>query len=156
MPFERESFDAAWSTGCLIHVPDWTEALRRIAGVLRPGGRLVIADCVERVPVDARGRAFLESHYATLNCRYNKLEEIPGKVRAAGFELLELTEIGEHVLERTMKAVDDGFRARAAEIERKSGLPARVIERLGQEAVRFSRLPEAGYAVVVARKPNGD
>lgn len=153
MPFEDESFDHAWSSECLIHVPDWTVALRHIARVLRPGGRLVVTDCVERAPVDAATRKFLDDYYASVHCRYNKLDEIPGKVAAAGLELVELTEIGDHILRRTMKAVDDGFRARAEEIERTSGMPAEITARIGADAVRFSELPEAGYAIVVARKP---
>lgn len=153
MPFEAESFDAAWSSECLIHVPDWTDALRDIARVLRPGGRLVVTDCVERAPVDEQTRAFLDNYYASVHCLYNKLDEIPGKVRDAGLELVELIEIGDHILKRTMKAVDDGFRSRAEEIERKSGMPASITEKIGEDAVRFSQLPEAGYAVVVAQKP---
>jgi len=153
LPFDDESFDQAWSAECLIHVPDWTEALRNIARVLRPGGRLVVTDCVERAPVDAETRAFLDKYYASVHCRYNKLSEIPDKVRAAGLELVELLEIGDHILRRTMRAVDDGFRSRAREIEEKSGMPAEITERIGADAVRFSQLPEAGYAVVVARKP---
>ncbi len=153
MPFEPESFDAAWSAECLIHVPDWTVALRNIARVLRPGGRLVVTDCVERAPVDADTRAFLDNYYASVHCLYNKLDEIPGKVSDAGLELVELIEIGDHILKRTMKAVDDGFRSRAREIEDKSGMPASITEKIGEDAVRFSQLPEAGYAVVVAQKP---
>lgn len=153
MPFPAESFDAAWSSECLIHVPSWVESLRHIARVLRPGGRLVVTDCVERAPVDDETRAFLDNYYATVHCSYNKLNDIPQLVRDAGLELVELIEIGDHILRRTMKAVDDGFRERAKEIESKSGMPAEITEKIGEQAVRFSKLPEAGYAVVVARKP---
>jgi cyclopropane fatty-acyl-phospholipid synthase-like methyltransferase len=153
MPFANESFDAAWSSECLMHVPDWTESLRHIARVLRPGGRLVITDCVERAPVDSETRAFLDDYYATMHCRYNKLDEIPQLVRDAGLELVELTEIGEHILKRTMKAVDHGLRERAKDIEAKRGMPAEITDKIGKQGVRFSELPEAGYAVMVARKP---
>lgn len=36
--------DAAWSRGAFHHVPDKTAAFARIADLVRPGGRLVIAD----------------------------------------------------------------------------------------------------------------
>jgi cyclopropane fatty-acyl-phospholipid synthase-like methyltransferase len=153
MPFEAESFDHAWSSECLIHVPDWTESLRNIARVLKPGGRLVVTDCVERAPVDAETRAFLDNYFATVHCQYNKLDEIPGKVRAAGLELVDLIEIGDHILRRTMKAVDDGFKDKAREIEDRTGMPAEITEKIGAQAVTFSELPEAGYAIVVAQKP---
>jgi avermectin B 5-O-methyltransferase len=153
MPFANESFDAAWSSECLVHLTDWTESLRHIARVLRPGGRLVVTDCVERAPVDSETRAFLDDYYATMHCRYNKLNEIPRLVRDAGLELAELTEIGDHILKRTMKAVDDGFRERAKDIEAGTGIPAQITGKIGELAVRFSELPEAGYVVMVARKP---
>jgi 27-O-demethylrifamycin SV methyltransferase len=68
MPFDDESFDQSWSMHCLSDVPDWTEALRNIARVLRPGGRLVVIDSVEP-------------------------SEIPARVRAAGLEFVELVEV---------------------------------------------------------------
>ncbi len=153
MPFEAESFDHAWSSECLIHVADWSKTLSRIAHVLKPGGRIVVADCVERAPVDGPTREFLDAYYASVRCRYNKLDEIPAMVEKAGLELVELVEIGDHILERTMQAVDDGFRAKAARIEADYGMPAETTEKIGVDAVRFSKIPESGYAIVVARKP---
>jgi cyclopropane fatty-acyl-phospholipid synthase-like methyltransferase len=153
MPFANESFDAAWSSECLVQMTDWTESLRHIARVLRPGGRLVVTDCVERAPVDSETRAFLDDYYATVHCRYSKLNEIPRLVRDAGLELAELTEIGDHILKRTMKAVGEGFRERAKEIEAATGIPPQITGKIGEQAVRFSELPEAGYMVMVARKP---
>lgn len=153
MSFPDESFDHAWSSECLIHVPNWSESLRNIARVLRPGGRLVVTDCVERAPVDSSTREFLDNYYSTVHCHYNKLDEIKSLVEAAGLELVELLEVGDHILKRTMRAVDDGFRERADAIEAKSGMPADVTSQIGADAVRFSELPEAGYAIVVAQKP---
>jgi hypothetical protein len=113
----------------------------------------VVTDCVERAPVDSSTRAFLDNYYSTVHCHYNKLSEIKGLVEDAGLELVELLEVGDHILKRTMRAVDDGFRERAAAIEAASGMPADVTSQIGADAVRFSELPEAGYAIVVAQKP---
>lgn len=43
LPFAAECFDAVTSTFGLMHVPDQPRALREIARVLRPGGRLVMS-----------------------------------------------------------------------------------------------------------------
>ena len=44
LPFPDESFDAAYLTAVLGEIPDQDAALRELARVLRPGGRLVVGE----------------------------------------------------------------------------------------------------------------
>jgi SAM-dependent methyltransferase len=59
LPFPDASFDLAMSRFSIHHWPDPGGALREIARVLRPGGRLVLVDLV--APEDARLDAFLNA-----------------------------------------------------------------------------------------------
>ncbi|MGC4900430.1 SAM-dependent methyltransferase [Micromonospora echinospora] len=44
LPFPDDSFDHAMAFESIVHVPDRTAALREIARVVRPGGRIVLTD----------------------------------------------------------------------------------------------------------------
>ena len=57
LPFPDASLDVVTSNGVLNLVPDKPAAFREIARVLKPGGRLQIADITLRVPVPDASRA---------------------------------------------------------------------------------------------------
>jgi ubiquinone/menaquinone biosynthesis C-methylase UbiE len=57
LPFREGSFDAAWAVRLLLHVPEPQAVVIEIARVVRPGGRLVLADWdFETVTVDHSDR----------------------------------------------------------------------------------------------------
>lgn len=74
----------AWALESMWHMPDRSRVLAEAAHVLRPGGRVAIADAIERGPVSPEGRAVLDHICQTYRvCRAARvcLSGLPAPVR---------------------------------------------------------------------------
>jgi ubiquinone/menaquinone biosynthesis C-methylase UbiE len=82
LPFENDSFDAVLSTIMMHHLPDdlRSAGLSEIARVLRPGGRLVIADFIP--PEERLGRSARFHAGGTSIEHLSELIEATGSLRA--------------------------------------------------------------------------
>ncbi|GAA3122052.1 methyltransferase domain-containing protein [Streptosporangium carneum] len=142
LPYADDSFDAAWAIESLIHM-DRPPALRELGRVVRPGGRIVISDLLEREPLSDGQRDLLESMalspVLTLDA-YRKL------VEESGLEVVELTDVSEHT-HRTHARMADSARRHYDELVRLHG--AEAAEVLG---VMLSPV-ELGIVVAVLRSP---
>ncbi len=89
--------------------------------VLRPGGRPVIADTVERPPVDPGGRAVLDEICASYHVSaYATADEYSGLPAANGFVDIDLRDISDKVV-RTGVIMADVVEARRDELARIDG-----------------------------------
>lgn len=92
LPFADDAFDVAVSTLVLCTVEDQPRALAELARVLRPGGSLVF---IEHVRADEPGLARWQDRLNGLQrrvaCGCNCNRPTVDGIRAAGFELVELT-----------------------------------------------------------------
>lgn len=85
IPFPDASVDVVTSNGVLNLVPDKEEAFREIARVLRPGGKIQIADIVLGKPISATSR---RNPKLWAECIVGAVleEEYLAMLRSAGFE----------------------------------------------------------------------
>ena len=155
LPFEPGSFDGALMLESFFHMPDQAGVLRQIAKVLRPGGRLVIGNLVQRTPLSDEQNAALEElwregHIAALL----PLADYPSLVADSGLLLEELLDVSDHTISPTFAAI----RKIRAELSRgvapSPNGSAEPQEETGEEIMElFASMPEIGFAIIVATKP---
>lgn len=150
IPFEDESFDAAWAFESLLHMPDRQQVLREIWRVLRPGGTFALTDVTEEQPLSDEQRALLYGSFMLRSLE--TIDRYPALVSAAGFVVDEVIDISAHT-KRTLQFVSDALTQKRDEIRALYGddLLATLEQAWPQLAV--IQRDYLGYVVLVARKP---
>ncbi|MFI7075780.1 SAM-dependent methyltransferase [Micromonospora sp. NPDC049903] len=99
LPFPDDSFDHAMAFESIMHVPDRVRALREIARVVRPGGRIVLTDFTVREGPHGRGDDTLARVYDSWRVAASPIgaEDYPEIAAQAGVVLDEVTDITDHV-----------------------------------------------------------
>ncbi|WP_329250488.1 methyltransferase domain-containing protein [Actinoallomurus sp. NBC_01490] len=150
LPYEADSFDAAWALESIIHVPDRARVLSEMARVVRPGGRVLLTDIFERAPIPEHKREPVEAYYReTLLGPTVTIDDYPGLIRNAGLMVDEIIDISGNVMKRSMQ-----------EAARHKELVSAEIEALHKDDPAFhldlgalSEVWELGYLLVVAHRP---
>lgn len=150
LPFGDGSFDGAWAIESLLHVPDRRRALAETARVLRPGGRLVIADTVERPPMTPEGRKVLDEIRAAYHVSpYATAAEYSELLAGNGFVGIEVRDISDKVV-RTGAIMADAVEARRDELARIEGLEP--VDQYIDLMRRAAASPDIGYLVIAATR----
>lgn len=148
MPFPDDSFDAAWAFESMWHMPDRARVLSETARVLRPGGRLAIADVIQRGPISPEGREVLDHVSEFYGVReLGTIDEYRTSLAANGFVDVEIRDITDNVI-RTF-----GLMADAVETKRDE-----LVELVGEEQAasllhfmrRLGEVRESGYLFLSA------
>ena len=159
-------FDLAFSRAFLMHQPDPVRTLRRIAGLLRPGGWLVVHEALESPP--PRSHPHLEAvadHWDLVHEVLHRagvpagaVEDLPRSARQAGFEVtamrgLFLVEDPELIFE-IYAATIDAVRERGIQLgigaERIDGL---VQDLRGAKGGGYEWVTSSFYLDLALRKP---
>src|SRR3989344_3306266 len=95
----KDKFDTAFliEVGC--HLPDKTEAIKKISKILKPGGRLIIADWLQKERPNVFERDFLIEPFCEY-WNYPYLETISGYkkiIEKAGFRIVRAEDFSEQI-----------------------------------------------------------
>lgn len=149
LPFPAAHFDAALALEVLVHVPDKAAALAAARRVLRPKGRLVLAELTLARPMSAeQERIWSAMPMSTPPAAGEYLDQ----VRAAGFALDEVLDATPHIrrsFQVTREAVARGR-------ERLAGTYGpRVLRQVSNAVLDLQAVAEEclGYLVLTARRP---
>ncbi len=154
LAFAPDSFDAAWLFESLLHMPDPQHVLKQIATVLRPGGRLAIANLVQRTALTEAEETGLAGYLRMTGiASLAPLDDYPNLITNSGLVLDELVDVSDRSVRQTLECVGAGLAdAVIPEVDR----TAAASEALGQArsvVEQFAATRGIGYALVVASKP---
>ncbi|AKG42304.1 type 11 methyltransferase [Streptomyces xiamenensis] len=158
LPYRDASFDAVLAFESIVHLPDRGRALREIARVLRPGGRLVLTDLVERGAQEEdehKRRAVAEMLAIWRAAPMTRAEDYPGFARDAGLVIDEIADITEHT-KYTAAHIYTGTRDH---LRRHGELPPDLarIHAMGEHVdwAEFTAAEQSdGMIIVVAHRPH--
>ena len=149
LPYPDASFDAAWAFESLLHM-DRSRALAEMKRVLRPGGRLVIADTCQHGPIGPEYQDELDDARAKMAIvEIPSIDDYRAFITGAGLELDEVLDVSEHT-RRTMRIMGEGASEHRSDLEEQFGDAARQL--IGVLVHPASTLPVFGYLVASARK----
>ncbi|MFI6094221.1 SAM-dependent methyltransferase [Lentzea sp. NPDC051213] len=150
LPEDLGTFDAVFAIESLLHLSDQASALARLRRFVRPGGRLVVADLCQREPFTGAGEEVLAGMIRTLEIAgINSEREHRAGLEKAGWDLLELLDIGENV-RPSYELAATAFRGIAA-----SAPPFAAADVLAAAELMsaFGQNPSSGYVLMTAQRP---
>ena len=146
LPYSDASFDAAWAIESFIHM-DRSRALGEIARVLRPGGRVVITDLVQRDhPTDDTEEARSEMLDSMVLTEMPTLDGYRRMIRDAELDEVELLDLTEHT-KKTNERMAKAARQHYDELVAQRGQEAADVLTMMMNSI------DLGYVVAVARRP---
>ncbi|MFJ6833932.1 methyltransferase domain-containing protein [Streptomyces sp. NPDC091209] len=145
-PFADETFDGAYAIESLMHMKDRAAALGHIARVLRPGGRLVIAEHGLEGELSGPDAARMADAYAYF--KFSLSDDRYGELlRKAGLEVVDHTDITENV-RRCYDSMVRGWRDAARDSDGEAASYWQTAADLGEWF--FCEVPQLRYGLLTA------
>ncbi|MCP1662272.1 MAG: methyltransferase domain-containing protein [Methanocalculus sp. MSAO_Arc1] len=152
MPFDENTFDILVSQDAMLHSPDKGRLVAECARVLKPGGCFVFSDILE---MDTLSREEAERVYARVKTPNIATRDLyREKLEDAGFEILEIQDLGSANLARSYQEVHDIVEKKRNYLVNEKGAPAEIIDG-ALEGLRFwvakGYEDKIGWGLFVAR-----
>lgn len=156
MPLPEACCDIVTAVECAFHFGTREDFLAEAFRVLRPGGRLVLADVIRAAPEPDRWRRRVQDFtwtqfaqkFAVPAANADQRAPYQAKLRAAGFETVDVTPIGEHVFPGWHRALGED-QALFARLPLAGRLPYRLLRNFDARTL-YSAFD---YVLATARKP---
>jgi O-methyltransferase StaMB len=128
LPFEADSFDAAYALESIIHM-DRVTALREFGRVVRPGGNIVFTDLFQRAPKPVGQPSVIDQLVALwLLTEPIEMYDYGQVVRDSGLQLWEVKDITEQVFDRALVKFSERIRNQDL-----TSIPEEIVSRLEVE-----------------------
>ncbi|MEU6539775.1 methyltransferase domain-containing protein [Streptomyces sp. NPDC047000] len=146
LPFADESFDGAYAIESLMHMKDQDAAIGHLARVLRPGGRLVIAEHRLEGELGAADAARMTEAYAFFKFSLST-DGYREQLQEAGLKVVDHTDITENV-RPSYDSMIRCWREAARELDGREAREMETAAELG--AWFFGEVPQLRYGLLTA------
>ncbi len=151
LPFPADSFDTAWALESIFHVPDRRRALEQLARVVRPGGRLVLTDYFQRIPVRADRKPLIDAFLTnSLISSLPRIDEYRHILHDSGFRLEEATDLTERSLRTSARRLVEEVHRNRRAFEQRLGPDNTDI--FVYHLTSVAEADEIGYLILVATR----
>lgn len=152
MPFPSRSFDACYAIESILHIPDKAQALAEAYRVLRPGGKLSIADITRNEGQDLDDPGPGVSVLDTMACispdQYQRL------LAKAGFRIDGIREVNEHTRRTYGELVEHIVAVHGELVDASDVAYVDAIDALTRMLDYASANGSIGYVLITATKPS--
>jgi tocopherol O-methyltransferase len=112
-PFAENSFDAIWALESVCHAPDKSLFLEEAFRILKPGGKLILADGFKRPVLSQNERALLmEWLHSWSIIDLEDIDRMHVLAASSGFAKSESTDLKKHVMPTSLRLYRFGLMAR--------------------------------------------
>jgi cyclopropane fatty-acyl-phospholipid synthase-like methyltransferase len=151
LPYADATFDAAWAFESMLHMPDHDRFLAEMARVLKPAGRLVIADFALRGPVAPADQPVVDAFRTTSQvASLLQIDQYPALLGRSRLQLLDIADVTDHARPSFAKVVSDLTAARADFV---ACIGAPAFDAFVGSVQAYGDLPQAGYVILTASTP---
>jgi ubiquinone/menaquinone biosynthesis C-methylase UbiE len=152
MPFRDGTFDAAWAFESIFHMPSRLQVFREMARVVRPGGRVVVADFVTLRPLTPEERAIAYPAFAANDLA--SLEDYIRDLKQVGLTNINCRDVTANTFRPSNRATRRELQTEAAQAHLRNAYGHEQADSFRNGWGHIEKVNETlGYVLIQADKP---